>query len=147
MMNVLNRVFTNMKIFHMNVALIMAFMFCTASSLAQSVDFLEPENNAVVTPTFKVKFKVEGMTVAPAGTMTEGTGHHHLLINAANINEGQPIPMDDNHLHFGKGQTEVEIFLPPGKYQLTMQFADGAHRSLGEKFRKTITIQVKHKGY
>ena len=136
-----------MKKCHIAAILLTALVLFTNTSRAQSVDFLEPENNAVVPPSFKVKFKVEGMTVAPAGTMTEGTGHHHLLINAADINEGQPIPMDDNHLHFGKGQTEVEIFLPPGKYTLTMQFADGAHRSLGEKFRKKINIQVKHKGY
>ena len=135
------------KIFFVNLVLVMTLGFFAHSSRAQSVDFVEPVDNAVVPPTFKVKFSVEGMTVAPAGTMTEGTGHHHLLIDISDIAEGEIIPMDDNHRHFGKGQTEVEIFLPPGKHKLTMQFADGAHRSLGEKFRKTITVQVKHKGY
>ena len=51
--------------------------------------------------------------------------------------------MDDQHRHFGKGQTETEITLPPGRYRLTMQFADGAHRSYGEKMRKTIEVTVK----
>lgn len=110
---------------------------------AQSVDFIEPKNNASVSSPFKVKFAVSGMEVAPAGEMKEGTGHHHLLINAADIPAGTVIPMDDQHRHFGKGQTETEITLPPGRYRLTMQFADGAHRSYGEKMRKTIEVTVK----
>ncbi|MFM7523601.1 MAG: DUF4399 domain-containing protein, partial [Betaproteobacteria bacterium] len=73
----------------------------------------------------------------------EGTGHHHLIINSADIAAGDAIPMDDQHRHFGKGQTETEINLPPGRYRLTMQFADGAHRSYGEKMRKTIEVTVK----
>lgn len=110
---------------------------------AQSVDFIEPKNSGNVSSPFKVKFAVNGMQVAPAGEMKEGTGHHHLLINAADIPEGTVIPMDDQHRHFGKGQTETEITLPPGRYRLTMQFADGAHRSYGEKIRKSIEVTVK----
>ncbi|MFM7522880.1 MAG: DUF4399 domain-containing protein [Betaproteobacteria bacterium] len=136
-----------MKLFYINFFSTAVFVLVANICFAQSVDFLEPENNAVVPPSFKVRLKLEGMTLAPAGTMTEGTGHHHLLINADDIDEGQTIPVNDTHIHLGQGQTEVEIFLPPGKYKLTMQFADGAHRSLGAKLRKTISIQVKHKGY
>jgi hypothetical protein len=65
------------------------------------------------------------------------------LINVPDIPQGTVIPMDDQHRHFGKGQTETEITLPPGRYRLTMQFADGAHRSYGEKMRKTIEVTVK----
>ena len=110
---------------------------------AQSVDFVTPANGDTVPQTFKVKFAVSGMQVAPAGDMTADTGHHHLLINTDDIAEGTVIPMDDRHRHFGKGQTETEITLPPGRHRLTMQFADGAHRSYGEKLRKTIEITVK----
>lgn len=112
-------------------------------AFAQSVDFVEPKNGATVATTFKVKFAVDGMTVAPAGELNPGTGHHHLLINTADIDENVAIPMDEKHRHFGKGQTETEITLPPGKHKLTMQFADGAHRSYGAKFRKTIEVEVK----
>jgi hypothetical protein len=110
---------------------------------AQSVDFVEPKDGATVAATFKVKFAVNGMQIAPAGTMSEGTGHHHLLIDTADIPEGTVIPMDDKHRHFGKGQTETEVTLPPGRHRLTMQFADGAHRSYGEKLRRTIEVNVK----
>lgn len=116
---------------------------CASSAFAQSVNFVEPGDGATVAQTFKVKFAVSGMQVAPAGTMTDGTGHHHLLIDTADIPEGTVIPMNDQHRHFGKGQTETEITLPPGRHRLTMQFADGAHRSYGEKMRKTIEVTVK----
>jgi hypothetical protein len=83
-----------------------------------------------------------GMRIAPAGDMTEGTGHHHLLIDARDIDTGVVIPNDNQHKHFGKGQTESQVFLQPGRYRLTMQFADGAHRSYGEGMRKSINITV-----
>lgn len=127
----------------MRLAVIVFMLWLCSSVFAQSVEFIEPNNNATVASPFKVKFGLNGMQVAHAGEMKEGTGHHHLLINVADIPEGTVIPMDDQHRHFGKGQTETEITLPPGRYRLTMQFADGAHRSYGEKMRKTIEVTVK----
>ena len=115
----------------------------TTWSFAQSIDFIEPKDGDTVSTTFVVKMAVTGMKVAPAGEMTTGTGHHHLLINARDIEEGQIIPNDNQHKHFGKGQTETEVSLQPGKYKLTLQFADGVHRSYGEKLRKSIDITVK----
>lgn len=124
-------------------SLIALLLCCSGMAFAQSVDFVEPKNGSTVTSPFKVKFAVDGMTVAPAGELNPGTGHHHLLIDTADIEENVAIPMDEKHRHFGKGQTETEITLPPGKHKLTMQFADGAHRSYGAKFRKTIEVEVK----
>ncbi len=127
----------------LKVLLTSACLLLAMHSHAESVDFITPANGDTVPQTFKVRFAVDGMQVAPAGDMTANTGHHHLLINTVDIAEGTVIPMDDKHRHFGKGQTETEITLPPGRYRLTMQFADGAHRSYGEKLRKTIEITVK----
>jgi len=123
------------------VALAMALVAGTAA--AQSVDFTEPKNGAVVSSPFKVKFAVTGMEVKPAGTMDSNTGHHHLLINGDSMKVGESIPFDETHLHFGKGQTETEVTLPPGTYKLTMQFANGAHQSYGPGLSKTITVTVK----
>ncbi len=127
--------------------IVVALAFCAFASgstaLAQSVDFIEPKDGATVSSPFMVKFGLDGMKVAPAGDMSEGSGHHHLLIDTDDIPEGVVIPMDDRHRHFGKGQTEAEIKLPPGRHKLTMQFADGAHRSYGEKLRKSITVDVR----
>jgi hypothetical protein len=110
---------------------------------AQSVRIVEPADGATVASPFKVKFGVEGMDVKPAGDMSANTGHHHLLINADAIKAGEPVPFDDAHLHFGKGQTETEVKLPPGSYTLTLQFANGAHQSYGPGLSNSIKVTVK----
>lgn len=122
---------------------LLAGLATAAVAQEKSVSILEPKNGATVTSPFKVKFGVKGYTVHPANEIIEGTGHHHLLINHGPIKEGEAIPMDDTHLHYGKGQTEAEITLPPGKYQLTAQFANGVHQSYGPKLSQTIDITVK----
>ena len=39
----------------------------------------------------------------------------------------QPIPNDRNHLHFGLGQTEAIVELPPGKHTLQLLMGDADH--------------------
>ena len=112
-------------------------------ALAQSVAFLEPADGATVGSPFKVRFAVDGMEVKPAGDIVANSGHHHLLINAEPIKAGESVPFDATQLHFGKGQTETEVKLPPGQYTLTMQFANGAHQSYGAPMSKTIKVPVK----
>jgi len=121
----------------------LALALAAGAAAAQSVDFTEPKNGAVVTSPFKVKFAVTGMEVKPAGTMDNNTGHHHLIINGDSMKVGESVPFDETHLHFGKGQTETEVTLPPGTYKLTMQFANGAHQSYGPGLSKSITVTVK----
>jgi hypothetical protein len=75
----------------------------------------------------KVWFGTRNFGVAPAGTNKPNTGHHHLLIDAALPPMDQPIPNDKNHLHFGLGQTEAVIDLPPGKHTLQLLMGDADH--------------------
>ena len=110
---------------------------------AASVSFVQPADGASVSNPVHVVFGVEGMKIAPAGTMTEGTGHHHLLIDGKPLPMGEVIPANDKSLHFGKGQTATDLTLPPGDHTLTLQFGDGAHRSYGPEMSKTITVHVK----
>jgi Domain of unknown function (DUF4399) len=109
----------------------------------RGVYFMEPADGATVTSPFKVKFGVKGMDIKPAGEQIKGTGHHHLLINLDSKPEGEIIPFDEKHMHFGKGQTEAEVKLPPGNYKLTMQFADGFHLSYGKPMSTTLRVTVK----
>jgi hypothetical protein len=129
----------------LKVLAIFSFITLSINTFAQtnSVDFAEPKDGEIVTSPFNVKFLVEGMTVVPAGSKTSDTGHHHLLINAESIKTGEVIPVDERHLHFGKGQTETIVTLLPGKYKLTLQFANGLHESYGEGMSKSIEIEVK----
>ena len=68
------------------------------------------------------------MGVAPAGVDTPNTGHHHLLIDVSEpLAPNEPIPQDKTHLHFGAGQTEALIELPPGKHTLQLVLGDWSH--------------------
>jgi hypothetical protein len=114
-----------------------------AAPAGAGVWFVEPQNGATVGQTFQVKFGVKGMAVEAAGDQNKDKGHHHLLINLDSKPTGEIIPFDEKHLHFGKGQTEAEVKLPPGNYKLTMQFADGFHLSYGKAMAATINVTVK----
>lgn len=116
---------------------------CATPAPAKSVSLLEPAEGATVGTTFKVRFGVKGMAVAPAGEIIADSGHNHLLINQMPVAKGESVPFDDQHKHFGAGQTEALITLPPGKYKLTSQFANGAHQSYGAPMSSTIQITVK----
>ena len=116
---------------------------CATSAPTPSVSLLEPANGATVSGTFKVRFGVQGMKVAPAGEIVANSGHNHLLINRMAVPKGESVPFDDQHKHFGAGQTEAMVTLPPGQYKLTSQFANGAHQSYGASMSSTIQITVK----
>ena len=116
---------------------------CAATPPAAQVRIVEPADGATVPATFKVRFGLQGMTVAPAGDIVAGTGHHHLLINQTAIPPGEVVPVTPQHIHYGKGQTEAEVKLTPGTYKLTAQFANGAHQSYGSALSHTITVTVK----
>lgn len=124
------------------IALATLAIGCKKKEYTGKVWFSEPSDKAEVTSPVKFVMQVEGMTVKPAGTMEEGTGHFHILINKEAIAEGQVIVNDEVHKHYGKGQTEDTIDLKPGDYRITLQFADGAHASYGPKWAQTIAIKV-----
>ncbi|MBD2839530.1 DUF4399 domain-containing protein [Pseudomonas sp. JM0905a] len=109
------------------------------------VYFIEPADGATVGQTFTVKFGLKGMGVAPAGVDVPATGHHHLLIGLAEQPEmDKPLPMTDSIRHFGKGQTETQVTLPPGKHTLQLLVGDKNHVPLEPPvISQTITVTVK----
>ena len=107
------------------------------------VFFVSPKDGSEVTSPLKEHMGVEGMKVQPAGEIVEGTGHHHIIIDSEPVKKGSVVVGDAQHLHFGKGQTETELELKPGKHTLQLQFANGAHISYGEQLRSQITVTVK----
>ena len=108
------------------------------------VFFKNLKNGETVKSPLKVEFGVEGIALDTAGTIKPASGHHHLLIDAGDsLAAGMVVPKDSTHLHFGKAQTETEIKLTPGEHQLTLQYADGIHRSYGSKLAATIKVKVK----
>ncbi len=89
---------------------------------------ISPKNGDTVSSPFTVQFGLKGMGVAPAGVNQPDTGHHHLLIDTDQMPDmNVALPMTDKIRHFGKGQTEAEITLPPGKHTLQLLLADYQH--------------------
>lgn len=108
------------------------------------VMFLEPKDGAKVKGPVKMKFGAEGYKIRPAGedAIEQISGHHHVIVDGKPAPAGVMVPKDDTHIHYGGGQTEAELKLAPGKHTLTLQLADGAHLSYGEKLSHTITVEV-----
>jgi uncharacterized protein DUF4399 len=101
----------------------------TPSPSGAVVYFINLKDGDTVTSPFKVQFGLTGMGVAPAGAQAPNTGHHHLLIDTelspAQLEE--PIPSDGQHRHFGGGQTETMLMLPPGPHTLQLVLGDWQH--------------------
>ena len=129
----------------------LALVIMTGSGIAQTaapegakVYFIEPADGAVVSAPVTVRFGLSGMGVEPAGVEKAKTGHHHLLIDTKLEDYTAPVPADDNHKHFGGGQTETTIELAPGKH--TLQLLLGDHNHIPHKppvESAVITITVK----
>jgi hypothetical protein len=101
------------------------------------------DNDTIRTTHVRVWFGTRNFGVAPAGTIKPNTGHHHLLIDTALPPLDQPIPSDKNHLHFGLGQTETVVELPPGTHTLQILMADAEHIPHDPPLMsKKITIHV-----
>ena len=108
------------------------------------VFFKNLKNGATITSPFKLQMGAEVMKVDTANLVAPGSGHHHLFIDAEDsLASGTIVPKDSAHVHFGKAQTEYELTLSPGKHKLTLQMADGLHRSYGGKLSATIMVNVK----
>jgi hypothetical protein len=115
-----------------------AILLCASATLqagdtpapeGANVYIISPGNGDKVSSPVKVIFGLSGMGVAPAGVETENTGHHHLIIDEKIEGDelNQPIPSDDKHKHFGKGQTETSVEVGPGKRTLQLVLGDAGH--------------------
>lgn len=107
------------------------------------VYFKNLKNGQTLASPFKVVMGADNIAVDTIGAVKPASGHHHILIGLDSIPAGQVVPKDSTHIHFGNAQKETELNLPPGKHKISLQFADGVHRSYGSKLSATITVNVK----
>lgn len=116
----------------------------TVAGEQASVFFITPGDGDVISGEFTVQFGLEGMGVAPAGVDKENTGHHHLLIDLEVLPAlDAPLPANDNIRHFGGGQTQTTLSLPPGEHTLQLLLGDYAHIPMNPPvMSRTITITV-----
>ena len=99
----------------------------TPSPAGAKVFFISPKDGDTIKGPIPVKFGVEGMEIVPAGTDQPNSGHYHLLIDTKLEDYDAPIPADDQHKHYGGGQTETAIGLAPGKHTLQILLGDKNH--------------------
>lgn len=104
--------------------------------------FTNLSQGALVQSPFVVKFGMSYWGIAPAGQDYPLTGHHHLLVDQKLPADIQaPIPFSEKYMHFGKGQMETVLNLPPGKHTLRLLLADHQHRP-HFVFSPTLNIEV-----
>ena len=125
--------------------ILFTFLFFSISAFSAEVYFVSPSDGDEVSSPVEIVFGLRGIGVAPAGINFPNTGHHHLLVDLdalPNLNES--IPADENHIHFGKGQTQTLLALDPGEHTLQLLFGDWMHVPHSEPiFSKKIKIFVK----
>ena len=121
-------------------SLIISFLFFSVETYPNEVDLLEcrdgkpevffitPNQNFVSsTGLINLEFGIKNFNIAPAGQMACDSGHHHLLINVPLPDLTRSIPSDENHIHYGKGQTSDTIELPKGVHRLRLVLGNFAH--------------------
>ena len=124
-----------MNIRHFTAAACVAALSLTAAALAREpspvgaeVYIVSPKDGAKVKSPVTVVFGLKGMGIAPAGIKFDATGHHHLLIDSElPADLSQPLAANEKSVHFGKGQTETAVTLPPGKHTLQLVLGDSLH--------------------
>ena len=146
-----------------NIALAFALMFSTATLAATvtstvalagetpapadaKVYFIGLKDGDTVTSPVTIRFGLSGMGIAPAGTEAPNTGHHHLIIDEKIEGEAlnEAIPVDEHHMHFGKGQTEASVTLPKGQHTLQLVLGDWSHVPFTPPIvSPVVTIDVK----
>ena len=101
----------------------------TPSPEGAKVYFINLKDGDTVTSPVKIQFGLSGMGIAPSGTEVPNTGHHHLIIDDKIEGEAlnEAIPVDEHHVHFGKGQTEATVTLPKGSHTLQLVLGDWSH--------------------
>lgn len=129
----------------MSTAALAADAPATPSVKGASVYIIAPKNGDTVGGKVVVQFGLKGMGIAPAGVEMEGTGHHHLIVDKDTPPLNDYLPVGDAQvIHFGKGQTETELTLAPGRHTLQLVFADKDHKPHAPAVvSEKITITVK----
>lgn len=114
-----------------------------AAPSGPSAEFTEPADGATVASPVTVKMAATGIAIEPAGdgTVKEGSGHFHVMIDTECVAAGSVIPSDDAHKHYGMAQTETTLELPAGEHTLCLQVGDAAHTALDVTDEVTFTVQ------
>ncbi len=125
-------------------AAVPAWAVRTPSSKDTLLYLISPHDGDRIRGVFWCRFGLRNMGVTHAGDATPNLGHHHLLVDVNEaLNPDEPIPSDRTHLHFGAGQTETRLDLPPGRHTLQLVLGDAEHMLFAPPvMSRKITITV-----
>lgn len=110
-----------------------------------TVTIVEPAEGAEVDgPAVTVRLEVSGFPIVEAGDMTEGTGHHHLYLDADLTPADVPVPsVEGSIIHMGDGSATYTFQnVAPGEHRIIAVVADGAHFPLQPWVVDTVTFRV-----
>jgi len=100
-------------------------------------------DGAEVQSPFVVEMKAENLIVEPATLgINDGHGHFHIIIDNPLPATKSPIPKNEQHIHYGGGQTQDTLDLPMGEHSLILQFATGDHIPYDPQIKQEIHIKV-----
>jgi len=111
-----------------------------------TVTITEPVDGAEVEgPDLTVRLSVSGVRITPAGEIVEGTGHHHLYLDADLTAPGMPVPSEPGRIvHMGDG-SDAYVFqgVEPGEHRLITVVADGVHIPLQPWVVDTVQFTIR----
>jgi hypothetical protein len=126
------------------IAAVLVLMYCHKKVPPPRVYFGNLTEGQEVESPFTVQMQAENLVVEPAANgVIKGHGHFHIVIDSPLPPTGEVIPMDSLHHHYGKGQTEATLTLPPGDHTLILQFASGDHIPYDPQVYQEVHIHVK----
>ncbi len=109
-----------------------------------STYIISPKEGQTVSSPVTVKFGIRNFKISPTGEDIHEAGHFHLIIDSPNtLSLDEPIPYDNNHLHFDSAEKEVTLTLEPGKHTLQLVVGDEEHEPFDQLVSEIITINVK----
>lgn len=109
-----------------------------------SVTIVTPMNGAQINGTTVTVQLSSTVPIVPAGEMTEGTGHHHLYLDADLTPADQPVPtVPGEIIHMGDASASY-VFenVEPGEHRIIAVVADGVHVPLQPWVVDTVTFTV-----
>jgi hypothetical protein len=118
----------------------------TMASSGPRVFFIEPADGATVKSPVRLKFGAENIMIMavpdPVTTVRQGMGHFHVGVDTDCLPAGTEIVKGTpTWIHFGKGDSEIDMQLTPGPHKLSLQIGDDKHVTL-PGVCKTINVTV-----
>jgi hypothetical protein len=120
-----------------------------APRLTAEAYFTNLADGAKIETPYVLRFGLSGgWGIAPIASKVKGrSGHHHLLVNRElPLDFKQPLPFNEQYIHFGKGQMETVLNLDPGTYTLRLLLADQGHLPhfvFSKPIKVTVTAKKK----